>query len=125
MIDFDRQTKRILSAIYNHKNGMPYVKISKKFGSKKNISPDDLQQRIYDFFKEGYIKTENPNYDFVVFQETGRILGISKNAVFETTSKANAFIQTIRWDLLKWLVPTVISLLAIIIATISLSLQFA
>ena len=124
VIDFDKRTVKVLKAIYRSKNGISYAKLLNTFqirGEKKFSKFTDL---IYALYEEGYISCDNSRESFSVFEETGCILTISKKAIFLSTSKANEFIQQKNWDLTKWLIPTIISIAALIIAGISLVLQF-
>ena len=125
MIEFDRRTRKVLAAIYNANDGISYEKLLNKFRSQGEQQIPDLSKLIYDFYKEEYISCEDPIKAFAIFEETDCIMGVSKSAVFRTTSKGNRYIQQVNWDLTKWLVPTVISIVALIVSGISFLLQFS
>ncbi len=114
MIHFDKKTTKVLRTIYRSSKGITYRKLLKKAHIYDDGWFSDFADLIYSFHEEGYISCENPNEVFSVFEETGRVMCVSPDALFLAKPKANELIQKRNWDLLKWLVPTILSLIALI-----------
>lgn len=125
MIQFDRQTTKILRTIYRAKKGFSYAKLIKKFCVCEESQLSKFTDLIYKLYQEEYIFCNNPREMLSIFEDTDCIMTISRKAVFFSTPKANQFIQEKNWDLAKWLIPTLISIGALLVAIVSLVLQFS
>lgn len=124
MIHFDKKTTKVLRTIYRSPKGITYRKLLKKAHIYDGGWFSDFANLIYSFHKEGYISCENPNEVFSVFEETGSVMCVSPDALFLAKPKANELIQSGRTNFVRWFIPTLISIFALIVATISLVIQF-
>jgi hypothetical protein len=115
MLVFDNKTLRILKYIHRHtKNGLSWEALQKKFGEDEaNIF---LLEQLN---KEMYILTKNTQGEWIDFNEPE--FGLESQFVSFATPKTNDIIERTRFDFWKWMIPTLISVAALLISIIALN----
>ena len=115
MVVFDKKTLRILKYIRNHnKHGVTWTKLQKKFGE------DDANIFLLEALnKELYVVTKNTEGQWIDFNQQQFYMD-SKFVSF-ATPKANEMIERKCFDFWKWIIPTLISVVALLISILALS----
>ena len=113
MIYLDKKTLKILKRIKRSKDkGISWGALRKKFGD-ETADPVLLSN----LSKEGYTATKNEKGEWVHPDEFG-IVGDDFRSF--TTSKANQIIERECFDFWKWIIPTLISVAALVISALAL-----
>lgn len=118
MIYFDRETLSILRRIYRSKDrGITWGKLQEKYGSgTANI------ELLIALSKEQYIITKNELGDWVPCDSDWKHTNFRYRSY--CTPKGNELIQQRCFNFWKWVVPTLISIAALIISALTLLSQF-
>lgn len=112
MIYFDNEHIKVLKYIKRHKNGVSVEKLENKFGDTANISfLINLSKEHYVLFNNGE-KWIDADYSAVV----------SDTMLVFATSKTNEFIEKRCYGFWRWVIPTLISVAALVISVITLLL---
>lgn len=114
MINFDKKTSKVLKTIYKTHNGISYEKLLKKFHIPNDGWFSDFAELIYLFHKEGYISCEELGNTFSIFDATEKVMNVSPKAIFLATPRTKEFFQNRTFDLIKWLIPTILSLISLV-----------
>lgn len=116
-IYFDKKKLKVLSAIYRKKNkGITWGKLQKKY--EEDATPEFL---IY-LSREMYICTVDAKGNIIPF-EKGVQPTIKGDFKAYTTSKGNSFIEERRYNFLRWIIPTIISVISLLVSFFSLALS--
>jgi len=113
MIYFDKKTLALVRYIKRNGNkGVTWNKLAKKFS-------DDLANPILliSLSKELYIITKNQNGEWISFDNYKDVICGDFRSF--STPKANEMIERKCFDFWKWIIPTVISVAALIISVLS------
>lgn len=116
MIYFDKRNLRLLKIIYWHKSGITFEAISKKelHQGSADEKKEQLASSIISFFNEGYIGCTNTDKAWIRF--TDAIVDVTDDAKFFCTEKGNEFLEKRSYGFWKWALPTIISVLALIVS---------
>lgn len=113
-IYFDRQLLRMMCFICRKKDkGVSWGELRNKFG-------DDLAcpEQLINLSKELYLVTQNQNGEWVKFEDwDGRIFDGFRSF---TTPKSNEMLEKRCFGFWKWVIPTLISIAALALSTITL-----
>lgn len=112
MIYFDKRTLAVLRCIKRSgKNGITWAELQKKFGDDADI------YLLMSFTNELYISTCDSDKKWLY----GKDLKSPNSDFFRSysTPKANELIEKRLFDFWKWIIPTLISVIALVISVIS------
>lgn len=114
MVVFDKKTLGILKYIHNRsKNGVTWATLQKKFGE------DDANIFLLEALnKEQYLVTKDIEGQWIDFDQPQLIM--DSRFVSFATPKANEMIERKYYDFWKWMIPTVISVVALLISILAL-----
>lgn len=124
MLYFDNKTMKILKSIFRSPKGITYDQLLKKHHISKNTTYPNFDDLLHSLYKEHYLMCEKADETFAVFEETNTVIYIAPTARFFPTTKMNEFIQSRNTNFIRWLIPIIVSVFALVVATISLVLQF-
>jgi hypothetical protein len=103
---FNKYNYKLLRYIYSNPD-VAEGKLRKKFSS-------DVSWVLIGFVKEQYIGGKNPDGSFLSFEELP--YSTTYETEYFTLPKGQAYIEDRHWDRWKWLVPLVISSIALLIS---------
>lgn len=112
MIYFDKKTLKLLRYIKRSGDkGVTWDELSIKFGDLANIF------LLTSLSNELYTVTQNHEGEWVDFKEYKGV--IHSNFRSFSTPKSNAMIEQMCFDFWKWIIPTLISVAALIVSALS------
>ena len=117
MVYFDKKTLSILKFIkHSGKNGVTWQTILNECKDKE-VSI----QLLENLTREKYIVTQNECGEWVDFKTLEKQLPIHQNSHFKSfaTPKGNELIDLRCFNFWKWVIPTVISIISLVISTVS------
>lgn len=114
MIDFDRKTLAILRCIkHSRGKGVSWGTLQKRYGEDA-ANPFLLE----DMSKELYTATKDCDGKWINFEEWDRVSDYRFRSY--STPKGNELIERRCFDFWKWIIPTLISVVALVISFIGL-----
>lgn len=117
MVYFDKKTLSILKFIKRSgKNGVTWHTILNECKGKE-VSI----QLLENLTKEKYTATQNECGEWIDFETLEKQIPIHQNSHFKsfTTPKGNELIELRCFNFWKWVIPTVISIISLVISTVS------
>ncbi len=114
MLEFDKRNLQIIKYIRKHKkDGVKWEILQKKFGR------DDANIFFLEALaRELFVVTKNSKGEWITFDE--KDINRDSQFVAFATPKAHAMIESKNFDFFKWVIPTIISLSALITSIIAL-----
>lgn len=111
MIYFDKKSLKVLRYIYSRKDkGVTWGKLQNKFQKDANIL------FLESLSIEGYTVTKDESGNWIDFKN----YGIHRNSEFVSycTPKGNELLETRMFNFWKWVIPTIISVAALIVSVL-------
>lgn len=111
---FDKKLIKLLTTIKRN-DGIKHCKLLEKFD-------DDFLTLLIPLIQEGYILAKNKDGKYYFYSQEPYFTDIEYT--YYTTTKGNELVEKKAFDFWKWIIPTIISIISLVISTITLLLSF-
>ena len=117
MIYFDKETLNILKYIRRHK-GVTEQVLKDRF---ERSEDDNISMLLIEFIKENYVLAKNESDEWVLHDE----LPYHSSYAFRyyITSKGNEMVEKYCFEFWRWVVPTLISIISLMVSIVTLLLS--
>lgn len=117
MIYFDKDTLNILKYIRRHK-GVTEQVLKDKF---ERSEDDNISMLLIEFIKENYVLAKNESGEWVIHDK----LPYRSSYAFRyyITSKGNEIVEKYCFEFWRWVVPTLISIISLMVSIVTLLLS--